>query len=125
MLDKFEIYENGYQQNHSIFLNNHFTLSCLGVDYYNPYNVGFEFKETFGYKNVFFKIPKEQLEQSDYLVLNFYNENFYIHNSKYFLKRFKFKNGNCYLRPNTAKKNYIFKTDDILKLVDYIENKIE
>ena len=120
----YEIYDNCFKQNHSIFLNKHFNLSENGIDYYNKFNIGFEFKESFRKERIVFKLVKKQLELSKYTVFNFNNEIFYMHESIYFLRKYKFKSSNyCYPSKTIIMKNPLFKTKDILKLKKYINKQ--
>jgi len=64
--------------NHSIFLNNYFNISKSGVDYYNQFNISFEFKETYGIRFERFRISKKQLYESNYIVFSIQGKEFYI-----------------------------------------------
>jgi len=108
--------------NHSIFLNNYFNISKSGVDYYNQFNISFEFKETYGIRFERFRISKKQLYESNYIVFSIQGKEFYIHKPNYFLSKYTFKNNMCYPNSSIIRKNYIFKTKDILELRDFIQN---
>ena len=117
------IYDNGFRQNHSKFLLKLFHLSQNGIDYYNQYNIGFEFKECFANIKTYYryKLPKEQLEKSDIIVFCFNNKEFYLVKSYVFLKRYKFNNNSCCIALSTVRKFAFFRTFDIVKLKDKIE----
>ena len=66
--DFLEIYSDGLRSNHSDFLNAFFDINIRGVDYYNPHNISFEFKES-NMRNkhgIIFKIPLHQIKYSDF-----------------------------------------------------------
>lgn len=121
----FDIYINNYHRNHSKFLNIFFNLSENGIDYYNQYNIGFEFKESFSDEKVSFKLPKKQLILSDFIVfcfMNYKEKEFYIHKSKHLLSKYNFNKDFCYPSKKTVKRNYIFKTKNIKELKIFIKN---
>lgn len=113
---------------HSIVLREHFLISSRGVDFYNNNNIAFEFKETHSKKlnNIFFKIPKYQLDESDYVVFFVHfaeNFKYFVHSSNYIKRRYSCKNTSktAHVRIQIVKRNYIakFKDMDILGL--YLE----
>ena len=121
-----QIYENDERQNHSVFLNEYFNISPVGIDYYNPNNIPFEFKESFNpeYKNVRFAIPEYQTLESNYFVLCLNISEYFILRTRDILNRFSFgsKYGLTHIRLSTVRKIKIAKFDDILELKAYIDN---
>jgi len=121
-----QIYENNDKQNHSVFLNEHFNISNIGVDYYNPNNIPIEFKESFNpiYKNVRFSIPEYQTKESKYFVLCLNISEYFILRTRDILNRFTFdsKYHLTHIRLSTIRIMKIAKFDDILELKTYINN---
>ena len=125
-------YNGNYTSEHSIELQKYFNISKIGVDYYNDFNISFEFKESFAkdLDNIWFKCNKKQLIQSNFFVfiihLNYcLNHEIHIIDSKFILDSYKF---NTYkiranLRINTIRNISCFETDNLESLKEYI-NKI-
>ena len=113
---------------HSKYLNKIFDISNRGVDYYNDYNIGFEFKESFmeNSKNIFFKVPEHQAKISDYFVFCVDTTEYYLVPQKFILEHydFKTKKKNANIRISTVKKMALYGTDDIFELKEIID-KIE
>ena len=121
-----QIYENNERQYHSVFLNKHFNIAPIGVDYYNPNNIPFEFKESFNpeYKNIRFAIPEYQTLEANYFVLCLNITEYFILRTKDILKRFTFgkKYHLTHIRLNTVRIMKTVKFNDILELKEYINN---
>lgn len=113
---------------HSPYLRDLFNISNLGVDSYNDYNIGFEFKESFmvNRDNIFFKVPEDQAKNSDFFIFCVDTTEYYLVDNQEILKRFNFKTKekNANIRINTVRKIAMFLTCDVFELRDYI-NKIE
>lgn len=128
MYNKNLIYYNGYRREHSTYLNELFDISPNGVDYHNPFNVGFEFKESFmqNKDNIFFKVPQKQTENSDFFIFCVETITYYLVDTKKIIKRFKFdtKEKNANIRINTIKKLSNYFTGDVSRLKEFID-KIE
>lgn len=117
-------YSNGCE--HSRYLNEIFSISKNGVDYYNPYNLGFEFKESFMSKkeDIFFKVPEKQADCSDFFVFCVHTTEYYLIQKDFILDRFNFetKEKNANIRINTIRKNAEFLTFDVFEMKDHIDN---
>lgn len=113
---------------HSKYLREIFDISPNGVDSYNDYNIGFEFKESFmiNRDNIFFKVPEVQALNSDFFVFCVDTTEYYLVDNREILKRFKFntKEKNANIRISTVRNLSEFTTFDVLELRDYI-NRIE
>ena len=109
---------------HTEGLQKYFDIENRGIDYINNYGVKFEFKESFALdlKQMFFKLPKIQCEQSDFIVFCVYDKSFFVHRAKSFLAKYLFDNSSehCCLRYSTISRNYLFKTMSIDVLKDWI-----
>lgn len=121
--------DNFYKQKnyckHSIYLQKEFSISILGVDYYNKSGIGFEFKETFSDtpdNRKKFLVRQKDLE-SDYIIFSDNNKMFYICDS-IFLEKYEFKNKNKIAQPylSTIKIEAIKRFDNIKELKKYIES---
>lgn len=119
-------YPNGYRAKHSEFLQTFFSISPIGVDYYNSKNVAFEFKETNAKdeKSRFFKIPKEQVNASDYVVFCVNRQEFYVVDTKDIERRYKFENKNerAVMRLPVVREMAIYKTTNPYELKQVINN---
>lgn len=120
----FDYYTGKYTSEHSIELQNYFTISSNGVDYYNKNNVAIEFKECFANKekHYIFACKKHQLISSDFVVFCFFDKKFYVLDCEDLLGMFGFKNDKCYIRLNTVKKHKMFKTTNYLELKKYVDS---
>jgi len=120
------IYSNGYMSEHSNCLNGRFMISNRGVDYYNLNNVSFEFKESFikDRDNVFFVVPKKQLEESMFILFNDNNEEYYIVRSFELLMRYSFKSSlkRCCPGINAIKEICCYETYNLDDLEDFMDN---
>ena len=109
---------------HSDKLQMFFDIESRGVDFINDFGIRFEFKESFERKleQMFFKVPKHQLIECDFVIFCVRSEEFYIHKSRRILCKYGFKNKeeHCCLRYTTISKNYFMKFTDYLSLRDYI-----
>lgn len=114
-----------FKRQHSLYLCNNFTIDINGIDYYNKYNVGFEFKETWAtkQKDKFFKIPLHQAKIAKYFVFCENLSNFYIVESKEILNNYDFntKTKKAFIRLNSVIKMAIFHTKKIETLKEIIE----
>lgn len=119
-------YSNGCY--HSKYLNRVFDISNRGVDYYNDYNIGFEFKESFMVKNenIFFKVPEHQAKNSDYFVFCVDMTEYYLVPQRFILTNFNFKNKrkNANIRINTVRTMAIYRTSNVFDLKKHID-KVE
>lgn len=116
---------NNFGCRHSDKLQRFFDIEARGIDFINLYRIKFEFKESHA-KNksrLFFKLPYEQLRNSDYIVFCVNDAEFFIHASDYVVNKYSFDNRykHCCLRYTTIRKNYLFKCDDL----ETLKNKIE
>ena len=112
---------------HSKELRQYFNISNNGVDYYNPFNIGIEFKECFSnskYPNI--KIGNNQFNESDLLVVCFKHKEFYIHDLSYLRQRYTSNNkyNLTVIRLNSLRKDYLAKFNNYDDLKDYL-NKIK
>ena len=118
-------YNNNYKREHSIYLNDLFDISPNGVDYYNPYDLGFEFKESFIEKRekIFYKVPEHQTLVSDFFIFCLHTSEYYLVRKEDIEKRFDFKTKehNANIRINTVKSLSIYNIDDVNKLKEYID----
>lgn len=109
---------------HSKYLRNIFEISPNGVDSYNDYNIGFEFKESFmkNRDNIFYKVPEDQAKNSDFFIFCVDTTEYYLVDNQKILKRFNFKTKekNANIRIQTVRKISEFITFDVLELRDYI-----
>lgn len=116
------IYKNRYKQRHSDKLNEYFKISPIGIDYYNPFNIAIEFKESFSKKDdkMFFKIPEKQLSKTHLIVCCKRDEEFYIKESIKILNNEKYKFNTiykrCCLRLTTIEREHLFKCVDYKEL---------
>lgn len=110
---------------HTDFLRGYFDIAYNGIDYHNPFNIAFEFKESYMKleKNLFFKIPKEQVIKADYFVFCDHDKQYYLIPSIDIKKHYSFKNKRkfAHMRINTVKLLSIYSTDDIDDLKNYID----
>ena len=120
-----EIYSNGYKREHSDYLNNIFDIKPNGVDYYNQFNISFEFKESYmkKEKGIFYKIPKHQLIDSDYFIFSINNTMFYLVDKRDIQENFSCKNKSklAHVRINTVKLLSIYSNENILLFKQYID----
>ncbi len=118
---------NDFGCKHSDSVQKYFEIASRGVDYINDFGTMFEFKESWckDIKQMFFKVPRHQLEHSDYIVFFIYDKEFYVHDSAYILNKYSFKNvcKHCCLRYNTIRKNYIDKFSNYRELKEYIDSR--
>ena len=114
-----------FKRQHSLFLCNQFNISINGIDYYNKFNVGFEFKETWAknLKDKFFKIPLNQVKIARYFVFCENFSNFYIVESQKIRNNYDFNNKSkkANIRLNSVVKIALFHTKKIEKLKEIIE----
>lgn len=115
------------ESNHSEILRSHFPISPIGVDWYNPFNIPIEFKETFSNNDInkiIIKIGNHQLDDSDYIVIGYNHLEFYVHKAKRLKTKYKQNpNNNLTNIPFTSlKKNYKFKTNNYDDLEKYLNN---
>ena len=117
------IYENEYRREHSEFLNSIFDIRPNGVDYFNLNNIGFEFKECYSDKHLWFKIPKEQIEPSDFFVFCLKTSKFYLVDKRDIAENFdcKGKGERANIRINTVKLLSIYEHENILIFKNYID----
>jgi len=122
-------YDNNYRSEHSLFLQDKFNIFNRGVDYYNPFNLSFEFKECNSKKpkNQWYKVYEKQLRESKYHIFCLNNKEFYVHKSRFLLSKYSFKTyGNrANIRINTIRKNYLYKTDNLNDLKKFVDNMRE
>ena len=121
-----EIYSSGYKSEHSDFLNYIFDIRKEGVDYYNPFNLGFEFKECYG-KHLWFKIPYYQLCEFDFIVFCIKREHFYIVDKRDLLEQYTLnaKTERINMRINTVKLLAFYECENALILKNYIDEITE
>lgn len=120
---------NTFGCKHSDRVQEFFEIESRGVDYVNDFEIYFEFKETWAKKEsqMFFRIPRNQLLSSDFIVFFIHDREFYVHKSVRFLRKYKFDNPSkhCCLRYTTIRKNYLAKFTsyrDLKKYIDAREN---
>ncbi|GAG78067.1 unnamed protein product [marine sediment metagenome] len=120
-----ELYPNGYKREHTHYLKDAFNINPNGVDYHTPNNVGVEFKETFAKddKNLWFKIPKKQVDLSDVFVFCVKNENFYVVDKEDILGQYSFNTyqNRANMRLGKVKSMAIFETNDIQDLKIFLD----
>ena len=101
---------NDFGCRHSKKLQEYFDIERRGIDYINDNGVRFEFKESHAkdITKMFFKVPRHQLANTDFIVFCIYHSEFFIHNSKHILKKYSFDNEkeHCCLRYTTIRKDY-------------------
>jgi len=119
------IYDNGDRSKHSKFLNSFFSINNRGVDYYNPNNISFEFKESYmsDKKNIFFKIPEHQINESDFFIFCVNYEKFYLVSKLDIRENFdcKCKSKKAHIRINTVKLFSFYSNENILIFKNYID----
>jgi len=122
-------YKNEYKSEHSIELGKYFSISNRGVDYYNDFNISFEFKESFAIdlKNIWFRCKKKQLINSDFFIFIIHsnyclNHEIHIIDSKFILDSYKFNtyNNRANLRIQTIRNISIYETNNLESLKEYI-----
>lgn len=110
---------------HSKLLRVYFDIENRGIDYINNFGVRFEFKESHAkdFTKMFFKVPRHQLANSDYIVFCVYHNEFFIHKSKLILNRYSFDNEkeHCCLRYTTIRKNSFRKFTNYENLKLFVE----
>ena len=120
-----EIYSNGYKREHSDYLNNLFDIKPNGVDYYNQFNIGFEFKESYmkKEKEIFYKIPKHQILDSDYFIFSINDSMFFLVDKRDIQENFDCNNKYelAYIRINTVKILSFYSNENILLFKQYID----
>lgn len=126
-------YKNEYKSEHSIELQKYFLISNRSVDYYNDWNISFEFKESFieNIEKIWFKCSKRQLSNTDFFVFIIHsnyclNHEIHIIDSKFILDSYNFKTykNRANLRINTIRNISIFETNNLESLKEYI-NEID
>jgi hypothetical protein len=125
-----ELYgDNDYRSCHSLALQEafDFQISESGSDYFNPYNKGNEFKESNNENEsqVIYKVPLYQLKESDFLILCYKKNEFYVFRSSYIKKQYSFDNPkeHCCIRLSKARKmNWIFECFCYEDLREFIDN---
>ena len=123
--DFLEIYSDGLRSNHSDFLNAFFDINIRGVDYYNPYNISFEFKESYmrNKKGIFFKIPLHQIKDSDFFIFCVNTELFYLVDKRDVKENYDCKNPSklANIRINSVKLLSIYSSANLLIFKNYID----
>ena len=121
-------YANGYRREHSDYLREIFDINPNGVDYYNDFNISFEFKESFMVKekNIFYKVPEYQVKNSDFFIFCLKNRCYFLVDKREILNRYKFntREHNANIRLNIVKFLSTYNTVNVFVLKDFID-KIE
>lgn len=114
------------RRQHSDSLRSHFDIAFNGIDYHNPFNIGFEFKESYMQKetNIFFKIPQKQVKKADFFIFCNHDKRYYVIPTIDIKKQYSFKNKRnlAHMRINTVKLLSAFETNDINELKEVINN---
>ena len=114
------------ESNHSETLRSYFPISSIGVDWYNPFNIPIEFKETFSNNDInriTIKIGNHQLIESKYIVVCIKHSEFYVHLAERLKNRYKQNNKYdlILVKLNSFRKDYVFKTDNYKDLEKYLK----
>lgn len=120
---------NDFGCKHSDKLQRFFEIEARGVDFINHFGLRVEFKESWAKDKtqMFFSVPYEQLDNSDFIVFCVYDKEFYIHNSAHLLGKYFYNRGRsdwrgrCCLRYNTIRRNYLRKYESYEVLKAYLE----
>ena len=112
---------------HSKELRKYFNISPFGIDWYNPFDIAIEFKETFSIKDIskiVIKISNKQLINSRFIVVCYNHSEFYIHKTELLKQKYKQNNDSnlTSIKLNSLRKNYLFKTDNYESLQKYLLN---
>jgi len=120
-----KLYDNGYKSEHSKQLRNKFNIDNRGVDWYNNNNVGFEFKESYAKdeKNIWFKLPKKQLEESHFTLISIHGKEFHIIRNSDVLDEYPFNTykNRANIRVNSIRAKSIFNSFDLDKVEEFMK----
>lgn len=118
-------YKYACRSEHTQFLGSYFPIGSRGVDWYNPNNLAIEFKESYmrNISDMWFRVPKEQVEKSDILVFCVYQRSFYCVMPDFIKKTYNVGVDKTYkIRLNPIKIMSFFTCHDINILKEFLLN---
>lgn len=109
---------------HSEYLRQYFPISEIGVDYYNPYDIAIEFKETIKTENLRFAISENRLKDSDYVCFCFRDKEFFLMDIQFLKDHYTVnkKYGLVFIREKTIREKSLVKTNSLKTMREFIDS---